>query len=125
MYPHREWCILIYFGIIFTKYSKKTFHRQHLHFTARCVLTPFSKPLTSGFVAPHVDSLLLDFLVANEPDRKWQGYVIALGLFLTTSVKAIFFGHSLFGATRVGIRIKSVLVAAIYKKVHYLLICKR
>nr|KAG5699780.1 hypothetical protein BaRGS_013500 [Batillaria attramentaria] len=63
------------------------------------------------------DSLLMQFLSEEKAGRDWQGYVLCLGLFLSCSVKAVFFGHSLFRATRVGIRIKSVLIAAIYKKV--------
>nr|KAG5688930.1 hypothetical protein BaRGS_014915 [Batillaria attramentaria] len=55
------------------------------------------------------DSLLMQFLSEEKAGRDWQGYVLCLGLFLSCSVKAVFFGHSLFRATRVGIRIKSVL----------------
>ncbi|KAK7471475.1 hypothetical protein BaRGS_00035869 [Batillaria attramentaria] len=69
------------------------------------------------FLSPVFLNLLMQFLSEEKAGRDWQGYVLCLGLFLSCSVKAVFFGHSLFRATRVGIRIKSVLIAAIYKKV--------
>ena len=49
--------------------------------------------------------------------REWQGYVLCVAMFCTIIFKSIFFAHSMFLSTRIGLRIKSTLIAAIYQKV--------
>ena len=49
--------------------------------------------------------------------REWQGYVLCVAMFLTLILKSLLFAHSMFRAARLGIRMKSILIAAIYRKV--------
>ncbi|XP_070201960.1 multidrug resistance-associated protein 1-like isoform X2 [Littorina saxatilis] len=56
------------------------------------------------------------YLSSRETGREWQGYVLCVAMFLALLAKSQLFTHSMFHAARVGIRMKSTLIAAIYHK---------
>ncbi|XP_076438711.1 multidrug resistance-associated protein 1-like [Babylonia areolata] len=89
--------------------------RMHVkHFTVYCLQKVFSDLIL--LLSPVLLGQLMSFLAERPAGREWQAYVLCLGMFLVIVVKAVLFAHSMFGSTRIGMRIKATLIAAIYQK---------
>nr|KAG5699775.1 hypothetical protein BaRGS_013495 [Batillaria attramentaria] len=67
-------------------------------------------------LSPVLLGVLMTYLETRPEGREWQGYVLCVGMFFTIIAKSILFAHSMFESTRIGIRIKSTLIGAVYKK---------
>lgn len=50
-------------------------------------------------------------------EHDWHGYILSLGMLLTTLLTGLLTNRCLFLSYRLGIRIKAALATAIYKKV--------
>ena len=61
--------------------------------------------------------LVMRHLSERPAGRAWQGYALCVAMFLALILKSLLFAHSMFLAARVGIRMTSTLITAIYRKV--------
>ncbi|XP_050416421.2 multidrug resistance-associated protein 1-like [Patella vulgata] len=68
------------------------------------------------FVSPILQSALIDFTQNRDTKPDWQGYVYAGGFFVIATIMSCFYHYSFHISMTLGMRIKSALIAAIYKK---------
>ncbi|XP_070201750.1 multidrug resistance-associated protein 1-like [Littorina saxatilis] len=89
--------------------------RMHLKTFVICY---FQKVLSDLILlcSPLLLGVLISYLSDRAEGREWQGYVLCFGMALTIVVKAVLFAHSMFASTRIGVRIKATLIAAVYQK---------
>ncbi|KAL1139319.1 hypothetical protein AAG570_006305 [Ranatra chinensis] len=66
------------------------------------------------FVSPQILSLLIAFVESNE--YQWRGYFYAVLLFLTASIQTLLLSQYFNRMFLVGIRIRTALISAIYRK---------
>ncbi|XP_076438534.1 ATP-binding cassette sub-family C member 3-like [Babylonia areolata] len=67
-------------------------------------------------LCPLLMGMLMGYLSTRPADRLWQGYALCAAMLVSLTLKSLLFAHSMFRAARVGIRMKSTLIAAIYEK---------
>lgn len=60
---------------------------------------------------------LITHLNSRRPGQEWQGYVLALTLFVCGLLRAVFYACSNYRAYYTGLQIKSVVIGAVYCKV--------
>ena len=61
-------------------------------------------------------SLLIDF-TENMTAPWWHGFAYAIGLFVAAEARSILLNNYFYLMFRVGIKVQSVLISAVYKKV--------
>ena len=61
--------------------------------------------------------LLIDYASAEDSGTAWQGYVLAVLMFVVQMIKSVLFNFSFWSSQVAGMQIKTMLIAAIYKKV--------
>nr|XP_008197283.1 PREDICTED: multidrug resistance-associated protein 1 isoform X1 [Tribolium castaneum]XP_008197292.1 PREDICTED: multidrug resistance-associated protein 1 isoform X1 [Tribolium castaneum] len=66
------------------------------------------------FVSPHILNLLIQFVKNNE--EQWKGFLYAGALFVTATIQTIVLSQYFNRMFVVGMRIRTALVSAIYKK---------
>ncbi|XP_015793767.1 multidrug resistance-associated protein 1 isoform X1 [Tetranychus urticae] len=66
------------------------------------------------FASPQLLDALLSFAVSDQP--VWKGYIIAIAMFVSSLTQSIFDSQSEFWTQTTSIRLRSALVAKIYKK---------
>ncbi|XP_015591556.1 multidrug resistance-associated protein 1 isoform X6 [Cephus cinctus] len=66
------------------------------------------------FLSPQILKLLINFVSANEP--MWKGYLYAVLLFLTATIQTLVLSQYFNRMFLVGLRIRTALIAAIYRK---------
>nr|KAG5688925.1 hypothetical protein BaRGS_014910 [Batillaria attramentaria] len=67
-------------------------------------------------LSPVILGALIKYLAERPEGLEWQGYVLCVSMFLTLIIKSMLFAHAMFLAARLGIRMKSTLIAAVYRK---------
>ncbi|KAK7486144.1 hypothetical protein BaRGS_00022610, partial [Batillaria attramentaria] len=67
------------------------------------------------YLGPVLLSLLITYTQATE-DREWKGYVIAVGMLVVSWSQTVFYHQHYHVAMTTGMRMKTALMAAIYKK---------
>uniref|UniRef100_A0A336MEP5 ABC-type glutathione-S-conjugate transporter n=1 Tax=Culicoides sonorensis TaxID=179676 RepID=A0A336MEP5_CULSO len=67
-----------------------------------------------AFVSPQLLSLIIEFVASDEP--LWKGMIYAVSLFLVAAVQTLILGQYFNRMTFVGLRIRTALIAAIYRK---------
>uniref|UniRef100_A0A1B6EGY9 ABC-type glutathione-S-conjugate transporter n=1 Tax=Clastoptera arizonana TaxID=38151 RepID=A0A1B6EGY9_9HEMI len=67
-----------------------------------------------SFVSPQILSLLIAFIKGKE--SMWRGYLYAIVLLLAASCQTIFLAQYFFRMSIVGLRIRTALISAIYRK---------
>nr|KAG5698990.1 hypothetical protein BaRGS_033503 [Batillaria attramentaria] len=78
--------------------------------------TTESVPLLSSGNYVTYSGLLITYTQATE-DREWKGYVIAVGMLVVSWSQTVFYHQHYHVAMTTGMRMKTALMAAIYKKV--------
>ena len=73
------------------------------------------------FLNFYFSSVLIDFASADDSRYQWQGYIVALMMFICQMIKSVLFNFSFWSSQIVGMQMKTMLIAAIYKKVSSLL----
>ena len=61
--------------------------------------------------------MLIDYASAQDSATSWQGYTLAALMFLTQSIKSVLFNFSFWSSQVAGMQLKTILIAAVYKKV--------
>lgn len=93
------------------------------------VHTIFSEPfnqLYSDYFGVLFCSVLIEYVEnknTNKNEYEWKGYVYALGFFLIALLQSTFFHQNFHIGMTLGMRIRSALIAAVYKKVIHSLHC--
>ncbi|KAK7499875.1 hypothetical protein BaRGS_00008966 [Batillaria attramentaria] len=67
-------------------------------------------------LSPVLLGLLIDYVSGGDAADGWQGYVLAVLMFLVQMVKSILFNFSFWSSQVAGMQLKTTLIAAIYKK---------
>ncbi|XP_076446135.1 multidrug resistance-associated protein 1-like isoform X2 [Babylonia areolata] len=65
---------------------------------------------------PLILGQLISHLNDRPEGREWQGYVLALALFLSGTLRTVFYAAGSYRAYCVGLHIKSVVIGAVYDK---------
>ncbi|KAK3576577.1 hypothetical protein CHS0354_011254, partial [Potamilus streckersoni] len=65
---------------------------------------------------PFILGALIAFVENKDSEYTWKGFVYACSFFLVAAVQAVLYQQSVHISTTCGMRIKSALIAAIYKK---------
>ena len=73
----------------------------------------YGLPLMTDFIVLH--SALISFASSDSP--QWQGYFLAVGLFVIAIVQSVILQQYFHICFTVGMRLRSAIVAAIYQKV--------
>ncbi|CAG5136574.1 unnamed protein product, partial [Candidula unifasciata] len=68
------------------------------------------------FATPKITEALLGYVAARETEQVWKGYVLAGSYFVVQLIVSLGSNQALLLSKRMGMRIKAVLIAAIYKK---------
>ena len=61
--------------------------------------------------------MLIDYASAGDSNASWQGYVLAVLMFIVQMIKSVLFNFSFWSSQVSGMQLKTMLIAAIYKKV--------
>ncbi|XP_060068351.1 multidrug resistance-associated protein 1-like [Ylistrum balloti] len=72
-----------------------------------------------NFVNPFLLRLLIDFTVPDANgvyQQTWKGYVLTAGFFLTVLMQSFLFHQVFHKSTTLGLRVRAVLISAVYKK---------
>ncbi|XP_069110716.1 ATP-binding cassette sub-family C member 3-like [Argopecten irradians] len=72
-----------------------------------------------NFVNPFLLRLLIDFTTPGADgtyQQVWKGYVLTAGFFLTVLMQSFLFHQVFHKSTTLGLRIRAVLISAVYKK---------
>ncbi|XP_018907576.2 multidrug resistance-associated protein 1 isoform X5 [Bemisia tabaci] len=67
------------------------------------------------FISPELLKLLINF-IQTESELTWRGYLYAFGLFFTATIQTIFLSQYFTRMFYVGLRIRTALISAIYRK---------
>ncbi|KAL8560674.1 hypothetical protein ACOMHN_053334 [Nucella lapillus] len=62
-------------------------------------------------------SFLITYVERREEFRTWQGYLVVFGFFLVCLVVSVCHNHSHYMASSMGMKLKTALVATVYKKI--------
>jgi len=68
-----------------------------------------------AFTGPQLLKYLIAF-VGDDQAPQWKGYLIAVGLFVTASIQTIFLQNYFHVCFTVGMRVRSSIVSAVYRK---------
>ncbi|CAG5118190.1 unnamed protein product, partial [Candidula unifasciata] len=68
------------------------------------------------FFLPILTNLLINFVETRNEHRPWHGYALAACFFVVTFVYSVLFNQNSFRGSSIGMKIKTALVAAVYKK---------
>ncbi|BFZ19578.1 hypothetical protein BsWGS_22617 [Bradybaena similaris] len=68
------------------------------------------------FATPKITEALLGYVAARDTEQAWKGYVLAGSYFVVQLIVSLGSNQGLLLSKRMGMRIKAVLIAAIYKK---------
>lgn len=84
------------------------------------VITTGRIPINSYLIFPCVNScrILIDYADNRGEFSSWRGYMPAIALFLASCVQSVFYHQNYHVGMAVGMRIRSTLIAAIFRKVH-------
>ena len=66
------------------------------------------------FVSPQIVNLLITFVTSDEPT--WKGYFYTAIICATTSLNTLINAQCFFLTYKVGLRVKSAVISAIYRK---------
>ncbi|XP_048238817.1 multidrug resistance-associated protein 1-like [Haliotis rufescens] len=72
------------------------------------------------FVSPLLLSALIYHIELGAADYPWKGYVLSLGLFVVAFVQSCFYHQHFHYAMTLGMRIRTTLMATLYKKALFL-----
>lgn len=77
-------------------------------------------PINSYLIFPCLNScrILIDYADNRGEFSLWRGYIPAIALFLASCVQSVFYHQNYHVGMAVGMRIRSTLIAAIFRKVH-------
>lgn len=65
---------------------------------------------------------LLNYVSRRDVEKEWKGYTLACSYFVVQLIVSIGSNQALLLSKRMGMRVKAVLISAVYKKVRFLLV---
>ncbi|XP_050405988.2 multidrug resistance-associated protein 1 [Patella vulgata] len=68
------------------------------------------------FISPLILGEMISFMSNRNSMHAWRGYILAIGLLVFGTLRAVLFQISLHRASVIGMQMKSALITAIYKK---------
>ncbi|ESP02879.1 hypothetical protein LOTGIDRAFT_110718, partial [Lottia gigantea] len=70
----------------------------------------------STFISPLILGEIISYMSTRDELPEWRGYILAVGLMLTSIIRAVLFQISLHQAAVIGMQMKSTLTSVIYQK---------